>query len=168
MYASPAVSYMTDMTAVSAVSDTPPDETPSPIAPVRHVSARFLARNLAPILREVADDGHSFVITHFGRVAAFLVPVDGRVPVKRGGHLVYEIPKPEPLLELNEVEKSIVGTLYRSGKAVPDRLIGGHDVGAVMSALGKLEFTNPPLLVRDWGSYDLTPTGVRHAEELGL
>ncbi len=156
---------MTDMTAVS---DTPPERHVGSITPVRHVSARFLARNLAATLREVADEGHSFAITHFGRVVGFLVPLEGRVAVKQGRDLVYEVPEPEPLLELNEVEAGIVGTIYRIGKAVPDQLVDGRNIGTVLVALSKLEATTPPLLVRDWGSYDLTPAGLRHAEELGL
>ncbi|MDQ4125278.1 MAG: hypothetical protein M3134_06730 [Actinomycetota bacterium] len=158
---------MTDMTVVPAVSDTPPGDTPSPIAPVEYVSARCLARNTAAILRAVADDGHAFAIRHFGRVVGFLVPVEGRVPVMQRGKVIYEVPERQPLAELNDVEAWVVGTLYRLGKAVADQLVGDHPVGDALIALGKLEF-DPPLLRKTRFGYELTAEGERHAEELGL
>ena len=81
---------MTDMAAVSAVSDTSPEQRCAPIVPERTVSARFLARNMAAILREVADDGHAFAVEHFGRVVGFLVPREGRELVRHRGKVWWE------------------------------------------------------------------------------
>lgn len=158
---------MTDMTAVSAVSDTPPERTPSAIEAVATVSARHLSRNMAATLRAVADEGHSFAVKHFGRVVGFLIPTEGRVAVRRGPQVVYEVPEPEALLELNEVESSIVRTLYREGRSVPDRLMGDRTFSETARALAALECSDPPLIRKTWMGYELTPAGVRHAEELG-
>ena len=160
---------MTDMTVVPDVPDTPPDDTPSSIHPVETVSARRLARETAAILRAVADDGHSFAIGHFGRVIGFLVPREGREPVRRRGNTVYEVPEPEPLLELTDVQTEILKIMHRDGHTAPDRLIpDGAHVGEALIALSELECTQPPLIRKTWGGYKLLPAGVRHAEELGL
>jgi antitoxin (DNA-binding transcriptional repressor) of toxin-antitoxin stability system len=160
---------MTDMTAVSAVSDTRSEGHPSPIEPVGTVSARHLARNMATILRAVAGEGHSYAVEHFGRVVGFVVPLDGRSPARRGGKVVYEVPTPEPLRELDENETHVVRTIHRLGRAVPDQLCdAAHRWSDVAVALSNLELKDPRLVVRDWGWYKLRPEGVRHVEELGL
>ena len=160
---------MTHMADVSDVSDTPPRDTPSPIAPIDRISARRLARNTAAILRAVTDEGHSFAIEHFGRVIGFLVPREGRVAVRRRGKVVYEVPEPEPLLELGERDIEILRILHRDGPSVPDRLIPpGEGFTPTAIALARLEITKPPLIRKGWMGYRLTSAGARRAEELGL
>lgn len=157
---------MTDMTAVS---DTSPARTSSPIEPVRTMSARDLSRNMAATLRCVADEGHSFAITHFGRVIGFLVPLDGRMPVRRGGKVVYEVAEPEPLLELTASQLDVLRILHRRGESVPDLLIPPEGTWAETAmTLFELETTKPRLIVKSWMGYKLTAAGERHAQELGL
>lgn len=158
---------MTDMTAVSAVSATPPERQPSSVEPTRTVSARYLARNMAAVLRDVADRGDSFAIEHFGRVVGFLVPLEGRALVRKAGRISYE--PPPPLRDLDETRTTILGILHRKGPSVLDQLVKDREsIGRVAVALCDLERGDLPLVDRSHGWYRLTPEGVRHAEALGL
>ena len=76
---------------MSDMSDTPGEEHSDAIAPDRIVNARDLSRNTGALLWEVALEGRSLAIRHFGRVTAFVVPANGRVPTHRDGKLVYEV-----------------------------------------------------------------------------
>lgn len=160
---------MTDMTAVSDMSDTSPEDDPAPISPERVLSARFLARNTAAVLREVADEGHSFAIRHFGRVVGFLVPLDGRVPVNRRGEVVYEVPRPAPLRELDPLQQDILRSLDRRGSAVLDVLVIDCEASArdVVTAVGSMELGEPRLVSRTFGGWlRLTDDGRRHVDAL--
>jgi hypothetical protein len=146
---------------MSDMSDTSRDERGA-IRVHRTVNARQLSRAPGAVLREVAFEGHSVAVEYCGRVVGFVIPVGDRVPVRRGRSVVYE-PQPEPVHELNEVQRSIVGTLSRLGSAVPDQLIGTDDFPDVLVALGTLE-VDPPLVRKTWSGYELTDLGLAEAE----
>lgn len=144
-----------------------PGTPPIAISVDRTVNARDLSRHTGSLLSEVAFDGRSFAIRSHGRVIGFLVPREGREPVKRRGKIVYEVPEPEPLLELNPTQIEIVRVLYANGETVADLLVPkGGTAGKTLVALGHLEVKG--LVRKSWMGYTLTPAGARHAEELGL
>lgn len=141
-------------------------EQPMAIETDASINARTLSRKTSATLRAVADRGHSFAIEHCGRVVGFLIPVEGRVPVGYGRRTLYEVPEPEPTPELDEIQTSILQTVYRlGGRGVPDQLVGDRTVLDTLVALAALETSG--VLVKTVRGYELTDAGERHAKALG-
>ena len=137
-----------------------PDERPAPIQPARHVSARELARNTAQLLREVADAEIAFAIRHFGRVVAFLVPLEGRVATKRKGELVYEVEIQKPLMDLGPEELEVLRNLDAEGP-MANPTSGRLSTSQMMALLGRMSFIDE--LIEQKGPYwKITQYGRRH------
>ncbi|MFN2588477.1 MAG: hypothetical protein ABR613_10230 [Actinomycetota bacterium] len=145
------------------MSDVSGERTYVPIEPARHVSARELTRETAKLLRAVADEGHSFAIRHFGRVVAFLVPLDGRVPKMRRGRLVYEVEVQKPLMELSEAQLEVLRILAAEGAmADPTESLGLTPAGTVRLLATMAHIHG---LLRQRGAvWEITPYGARHLE----
>ncbi len=157
---------MADMTDVSAVSDASGEKTYAPVKPVRHISARELNRQTAQLLREVTDEGHSFAIRHFGRVVAFLVPLDGRVPKTRRGELVYEVEPQRPLMELTRDQLGVLHALAAEGPMGDPTRDLELPPGEMMGLLATMAHLHG--LLKQSGPYwELTPYGARHLDGRG-
>jgi antitoxin (DNA-binding transcriptional repressor) of toxin-antitoxin stability system len=154
---------MTNMTDMSAVSDASPDATPSPIRPRRHVNARELSRKTAELLRAVADDGHSYAIRHFGRVVAFLVPLEGRTPQSRRGEVVYAVEPQQPLVDLGARQMHVLRMLEAEGRMVDPTRGLGLTASETMRLLATMTHVDG-LLKQSGACWELTPYGARHLD----